>query len=90
MDNKRLFGPYFCDASVNQHTYLAMPQNCFMSQLEILRIEDNASLQLDEAPTYYALTVREYMSVVSRDRWIGHWSPVLPSPLDWPPRSPDL
>lgn len=47
MDNKRLFGPYFWD----QHTYLDMAQNCFMSQLEILCIEDNASFHLDEAQT---------------------------------------
>ena len=80
MDNKRLFGPYFCDGSVNQHAYLDMPQNCFMSQLEILCIEDNTSFQLDEAPT--ALAVREYMSEVSRNRRIGHCSPVLPAPLD--------
>jgi hypothetical protein len=33
MDNKRMFGPYFCDGSVNQHTCLDMPQNCFMAQL---------------------------------------------------------
>jgi len=82
MDNKRLFRPYFCDGSVNQPTYLDMPQNCFMSQLEILFTEDNASLQLDEAPTYYALAVREYMSDVSEDRWTGRGSTVLPAPLD--------
>ena len=74
---------------VNQHACLDMPKNCIMAELEILYTEGKASFQLDEPPTHYALAVREYTSEVSRDRWIGHWSPVLPAPLDWPPRSPD-
>ena len=90
MYNKRLFGPHFSDASINKHTYLDMPQNCFMPQLEILCNEDNASFQPDEAPTNYALAVREYVKEVSRDHWIGCRSPLLLAPLYWPPRSPDL
>ena len=90
MDNKRLFRPYFCDGFVNEHTYLDMPENCFMSQLEVLCTDDNAPFQLDEAPTYNALAVKEYMSDVSQAHWTGRGSPVLSAQLDRRHRSSDL
>ena len=41
-------------------------------------------------PAHCAITVREYLNEVFPGRWIGRGSPVLPAPLAWPPRSPDL
>jgi hypothetical protein len=71
-------------------TYLDILQNWFVTQLENLGIKDDAWFQHGGAPAHYALAVREYLSEVFWDRWIGHGSPVLPAPLDWSPRSPDL
>jgi hypothetical protein len=32
----------------------------------------------------------EYLNEVFRERWISRGSSSLPTPLDWPPRNPDL
>ncbi|KAJ4433194.1 hypothetical protein ANN_15451 [Periplaneta americana] len=40
--------------------------------------------------TYYVTSVCEYLNEMFTQRWIGRGSPILPVPLDWPPRSPDL
>jgi hypothetical protein len=46
--------------------------------------------QQDGAPAHYAISVREYLSDVFRDKWIGRGSATLAAPLEWPPRSADL
>jgi hypothetical protein len=38
-----------------------------------------------DAPAYFSCAVRDVLSNISHDRWIGR-----EEPLAWPPRSPDL
>ena len=89
MKSEHLFGPYFFDGPVNHLNYLAMLENCFISQLQSLGIESNVWLQQDRVPAHFAITVKEYLKVFS-SCWIGNESATLPAPLDWPPQSPDL
>lgn len=90
MSAKHLIGPYFFAGPVNQHTYLSMLREWFIPELERLDVLQDCWFQQDGAPPHYAITVREYLNDVFRDRWIGRGSAHLPAPLDWPPRSPDL
>lgn len=90
MNSRHLFGPYFFDGTVNQTTYLDMLRTWFVPQLEELGILNGVWFQQDGAPAHYAISVREYLAEVFRNRWIGRGSALLPAPLAWPPRSPDL
>jgi hypothetical protein len=39
---------------------------------------------------HYTITVREFLSEVFRDKWIGRGLQQLPMPPEWPPLSSDL
>ena len=90
LDSRHFFGPFFFDGVVNQLRYLDMLQTWFLPLFRERVIEETCWFQQDGAPAHYAITVRECLNEVFSGRWIGRGSPVLPAPLGWPPRSPDL
>lgn len=63
MESGWLFGTYFFDGPINQHACLDKLQKCFLSQLENLDIKDDPCFKQDREPAYYALPVREYLSL---------------------------
>lgn len=90
VSSRHIIGPYFFDHSVNQNTYLRMLQDWFIPKLRELNIENNCYFQQDGAPPHYSLLVRDYLNKTFGTRWIGRGSDILPAPMNWPPRSPDL
>lgn len=48
-------------------------------------IQDNIIFQQDGAPAHYAHIVREYLTLVFGENWIGRGGPI-----PWPARSPDF
>ena len=90
IDSRHIYGPYFFDAAVNQHAYLAMLREWFIPLLETKGVKDECWFQQDGAPPHFAVSVREFLNEQLPGRWIGRGSPLLPAPLAWPPRSPDL
>lgn len=90
MTQTHLFGPYFFDGSVNQDSYLHMINDWLIPQLRNARIQNNVWFQQDGAPAHFALAVRQRLTAVFGNRWIGRGSVNHPAPLPWPPRSPDL
>jgi hypothetical protein len=59
-------------------------------QLESLGLLGHVWFQQDGVPAHYAITMREFLNEVFRDKWSGRRSQHLPAPLEWPPQSPDL
>jgi hypothetical protein len=59
-------------------------------QLQQVSIKDTVVLQLDGAPPYFALHMRDYLNETFPGWWIGRGSEASPAPFAWPPRSPDL
>jgi len=82
-----IFGPYFFNNTVNQHTYLDMLQHFLVDKLDDLPINYRARcyFQQDGCPAHYARAVVEWLNQEFGQNWIGRNGPVL-----WPPRSPDL
>lgn len=85
-----LLGPYFFEGTVNQDSYLRMINEWLVPQLRARGILDTVILQQDGAPPHFALSVRRRLNELLPDRWIGRGSANCPSPMPWPPRSPDL
>jgi hypothetical protein len=65
---RHIFGPYFFEGSVNQHTYLTMLRDWLVPQLEHMNLIGKVWFQQDGAPVHYAISVREYLSDVCRDK----------------------
>ena len=61
---EHLFGPYFYDGPISDPDYLAILENLFIPQLQILGMESNVWFQQNEAPAHLAITVREYLNEV--------------------------
>jgi hypothetical protein len=59
-------------------------------QIQATEVREHMRFQQDSAPTHFTVTVPEFVNEASPGRWIGHGSATTPSPLPWPPRSPDL
>jgi hypothetical protein len=74
------------EGSVNKHTYSSMLRDWLVPQLEHMNLIGKVWFQQDGAPAHYAISVREYLSDVFRDKWIGSGSAILAAPLEWPPR----
>ena len=85
-----LIGPYLFEHSVNQQTYSAMIKDWLIPELHRLHIKDTVWFQQDGAPAHYALSVKHLLNEIFPSRWIGRGSSAMPSPISWPPRSPDL
>jgi hypothetical protein len=52
-----IFGPYFFEGSVNQHTYLTMLRDWLVPQLERMNLTGEVWFQQDGAPAHYAISV---------------------------------
>ena len=85
-----LIGPYLFDKPVNQESYATMIKDWLIPELSRLNIKDTIWFQQDGAPAHYALSVRQLLNETFPSRWIGRGSDSFPSPISWPPRSPDL
>ena len=58
--------------------------------MEVKSSVSQSWFQQDGAPAHYALSVRKVLDENFLSRWIGRGSASFPSPISWPPRSPDL
>jgi hypothetical protein len=96
LSGRHISGQYFFEGSVNQHIYLTMLKawlvfhHVEVSQLEHMDLMGKVWFQLDIVPAHYTISVQEYLSDVPHDKWIGHGSPTLMAPQEWPPRNSDL
>ena len=78
----KIYGPYFFENTVNQHTYLEMLKNFFWQKhLDTLDYK-RYYFQQDGATAHTANTVQEWLKSKFGDRFIDK--------KQWPPRSPDL
>jgi hypothetical protein len=89
MYGKHVFCPYIFEGSVNQGTYLTMLRDWFVS-LERLGLLGHVWFQQGGAPAHYAITAREFLNKVFRDKWIGRGSQHLLALLERMPQTPDL
>jgi hypothetical protein len=65
---RHIFGPYFFEGSVIQHTCLTMLRDRLVPQLERMNLIGKVWFQQGGAPAHYAISVREYLSDVFRDK----------------------
>lgn len=88
MGSSGIVGPYFFgdNVNVNGENYLDMLQNFYFPQIQNRPGFAYQVFQQDGAPPHWRLTVRDWLNATFPHRWIGR----LPSPMQWPPRSPDL
>lgn len=79
---KKIYGPYFFETTVNQHTYIDMLKTFFWPKH--LRTADykNYYFQQDGATAHTATTVQDWLKSKIGDKFINK--------KKWPPRSPDL
>lgn len=82
--------PYLSDGPVNATSYAEMFEAWLIPELRDRGIMEGVWLQNDSAPARFAHTVRDILNEHFPGRWIGHGSPTSPTPLPWPPFSPDL
>ena len=81
-----IVGPYFFEGNVNGVNYLDMLQNFYFPNVQQRPGFEYQVFQQDGAPPHWTLNVRDWLNANFPQRWIGR----LPSPMQWPPRSPDL
>lgn len=88
----RIIGPYFFDVNLTGEIYLHFLQLELIPALAQLYPGNEPGMptaamwfQQDGAPPHYALPVRQYLSEIFPNRWIGRRGP-----YEWPARSPDL
>ena len=62
---------FFEESTVNGKSYLAMLQNFFIPQLQMLHLISNTIFQQDRAPCYYALHVWQFLDDTFSDCWIN-------------------
>lgn len=84
---KKIIGPYFFDATVNQNTYIEMLENYLMPALDDINLQDRRNLyfQHDGCPAHSAISVRNWLDQHFHNKWIGQFGPIR-----WPARSPDI
>lgn len=83
-----LVGPYFLPARLTGAIYRDFIQNTLPELLHEdvpLNIRQNMWFMHDGAPAHFSRLVRDTLTAVYHDRWIGRGGPVK-----WPARSPDL
>lgn len=86
-----IIGPFFLEETLNADRYLRLLQNRVIPSVAALfpgengGIDNRVFFQQDGAPPHFAADVREYISNVFPNRWIGRRGPI-----EWPARSPDL
>jgi hypothetical protein len=82
-----LIGPFILEQRLNGALYLQfLEENLNILLEEVpLQIRTEMWYMHDGAPPHFDRLVRQHLTNVFGDRWIGRGGPVL-----WPPRSPDL
>lgn len=82
-----LIGSYVLSARLNGQLYLEFLQNTLQDLLEDLPIETRRNMYFMHygAPPHFSVAVREHLSNVYPNCWIGREGPIA-----WPPRSPNL
>ena len=90
ISKKRVYESFFFEGrTVNSEAYLAMLKNWLM-KLSIKGERAVSIFQPNGAPTYWSLTVKEYLNATLHDRWIGYAGKDDYVLLHWFPRFPDL
>jgi hypothetical protein len=79
-------GPFFFHQNVNGLNYLQMIQQEFLPVVQQWDSFHSLIFMQDGAPPHWSTAVRNFLSAVFPNRWMGRGSPNLP----WPPYSPDL
>ena len=72
-----IIGPFFYDENVNKENYLAVLQDYFWLNEDIIFMQDGS-------PPHWGRNVRNWLNENLEGRWIGRGSSNMP----WPPRSP--
>jgi len=82
-----LIGPVILDDRMTGQNYLDFLQNELSKQLADIPLATRISMyfQHDGAPSHYTRHVMQHLNYTFPNRLIGHGSPI-----NWPPRSPDL
>ena len=84
-----VIGPFFFEENVNGDSYLAMLQQNFMPELNLLENSSDIIFMQDGAPPRWAKKVRSWLNETFPGRWIGRGGPEDLN-IAWPPRSPDM
>ena len=78
----RIYGPYFFETSVNQHTYLDMLKQFFWETHRHVPDYESCYFQQDGAPPHTANEVQKWLKSKFHQKLIDK--------DQWPPRSPDI
>lgn len=81
-----IIGPFFFESNINGTNYLEMLQQRFLPHIQQWPTFDSLVFMQDGAPPHWSVAVRNWLSAMFPNRWMGRGSPNLP----WPPYSPDL
>ncbi len=79
---KKIYGPFFFECTVNQHTYLDMLKNFFWPKQLRTTGYKNYFFQQDGATAHTATSVQNWLRSKFGDKFMDK--------KKWPPRSPDL
>jgi hypothetical protein len=71
ISGRYIFGPYFFESSVNQHTYLTTLKVWLVSELKHMDLMGKLCFQLDTVPAHYTISVQEYLCDISHDKRIA-------------------
>ncbi|RYA74177.1 hypothetical protein DD595_24615 [Enterobacter cloacae complex sp. 4DZ3-17B2] len=85
--NNAVVGPFFIEGTLTGQKYHDMLRDDIIPAIQVIVGEDfdQTWFQQDGAAPHYATDVRNYLSDVFAERWIGRRGVI-----EWPPRSPDL
>ena len=85
--NNTIIGPYFIDGNLNAQKYESLLKEHIVPKVRQLAEHHTGELwfQQDGATPHYAVSVRNYLNVEFRNKWIGRRGEI-----EWPARSPDL
>ena len=79
---RKIYGPYFFEETVNQHTYLDMLKNFFWPKHYRVESHKKYYFQQDGATPHTANMVQEWLQSKFGEKFM--------TKKQWPPRSPDL
>ena len=84
-----LIGPVILPNSLNINNYLIFLQEILPTLLEDLPLllRQNMWFIHDGAPPHFSVPVRQYLTTIYPNQWIGRGND---APVKWPARSPDL
>ena len=87
MIDNMLIGPFILEERMTGRNYLRFLEDSFVELLEDVPLATRTTMyfQHDGAPPHSTIRVREHLTNMYPNRWIGRGSTI-----NWPPRSPDL